>query len=400
MSVLFTTERGMFISHQLFSENIFKNVSVGSEVVSMRLNSEIFDIDTPFLRQNENIKVSQEKHHSRRKRKLDSDFLLKLDEMGTIVKGELRSIVQKGQKNGFLSVKKEPYLSCTSSEGDILAREKKDDINVVKGSMESDRNVKARSAAEDFYRSSWKKEVTHMHGQNSYDSVLMKEIPGDVSSKYLFPPRCEFHCCDVKDIEKHVKGTFDLVVLDPPWWNKYIRRKNAKCAEGGYQMMSNDDLGAVPVGNFLNPGALVAVWCTNSESNLETLEKKIFPQWGIEFIGRWFWIKVTKFGEPVCQFHPPPGKQPFEQIVFGRRRKDDDEEGDDIVAEWKSNKVVASVPSALHSHKPPLVEVLQPYIKPDARCLELFARYLLPGWTSVGFEVLKLQNCSLYEEVK
>jgi hypothetical protein len=28
--------------------------------------------------------------------------------------------------------------------------------------------------------------------------------------------------------------------------------------------------------------------------------------------------------------------------------------------------------------------------------MELFARYLLPGWTSWGCEVLKLQNLSLY----
>jgi hypothetical protein len=51
----------------------------------------------------------------------------------------------------------------------------------------------------------------------------------------------------------------------------------------------------------------------------------------------------------VCQFSEPPGKQPFEQIVFGyksggKRRQPLPE----------PDRVVISVPSAIHSHKPPL----------------------------------------------
>ncbi|XP_071454263.1 DNA N6-methyl methyltransferase isoform X2 [Hetaerina americana] len=397
MTVLFRTDRGSFISHQLYSENIFGNVLAGSDFTSLRLRSELFDIDTPFLRKNESVKTFDDNFKSRKKRrKLESDFSVKLSQMATIVKEELSAIVQEGQKDGFLCVKQRNFLPCQTVERVNPC----DGISVspksTTASVETERNCRARAAAEEFYRLSWKKEVIPMHGQNNSDLAVMKEIPGDDSSMYLFPPRCSFHCCDVKDITQHVEGMFDLVVLDPPWWNKYIRRKNAKCVEAGYQMMNNEDLAAVPVGSVLNPGALVAVWCTNSESNMETLEKKIFPKWGIDFIGRWFWIKVTKSGEPVCQFYPPPGRQPFEQIVFGRRKGD---EGSST-ATWEDNRVVASVPSALHSHKPPLAEVLQPYLKSDASCLELFARYLLPGWTSVGFEVLKLQHNSLYEEVK
>ncbi|KAG8236409.1 hypothetical protein J437_LFUL012830 [Ladona fulva] len=120
-----------------------------------------------------------------------------------------------------------------------------------------------------------------------------------------------------------------------------------------YQLMTNEDLGSVPLGQFLNPGALVAVWCTNSESNMETLEKKIFPQWGLDYIGRWFWVKVTKYGDPVCHFNPPPGRQPFEQIVFGKRLSNKIHEDDEKIP-WEDGKVIASVPSAIHSHKPPL----------------------------------------------
>lgn len=42
-------------------------------------------------------------------------------------------------------------------------------------------------------------------------------------------------------------------------------------------------------------------------------------------------------------------------------------------------------------------EILIPYLPPTPKCLELFARYLLPDWTSYGFEALKFQHQFLYE---
>jgi hypothetical protein len=43
-------------------------------------------------------------------------------------------------------------------------------------------------------------------------------------------------------------------------------------------------------------------------------------------------------------------------------------------------------------------DVLAPYLPTKPRCMEIFARYLLPGWTSWGCEVLKLQHLSLYKD--
>lgn len=41
-------------------------------------------------------------------------------------------------------------------------------------------------------------------------------------------------------------------------------------------------------------------------------------------------------------------------------------------------------------------DVLKPYIGSEPKCLELFARSLLPGWTSWGNEVLKFQHSSYF----
>lgn len=45
------------------------------------------------------------------------------------------------------------------------------------------------------------------------------------------------------------------------------------------------------------------------------------------------------------------------------------------------------------------VEILIPYLSPMPKCLELFARYLLPNWTSYGLEALKFQHQFLYENL-
>jgi len=43
------------------------------------------------------------------------------------------------------------------------------------------------------------------------------------------------------------------------------------------------------------------------------------------------------------------------------------------------------------------LEIIKEYLPDEPKCLEIFARYLLPRWTSWGLEILKFQHLSLYE---
>lgn len=45
-------------------------------------------------------------------------------------------------------------------------------------------------------------------------------------------------------------------------------------------------------------------------------------------------------------------------------------------------------------------EVMKPYLPLKPQCLELFARYMLPHWTSVGDQVLTLQNKKLFTQIQ
>ncbi|GAA6076178.1 N(6)-adenine-specific methyltransferase METTL4 isoform X1, partial [Tachysurus ichikawai] len=48
------------------------------------------------------------------------------------------------------------------------------------------------------------------------------------------------------------------------------------------------------------------------------------------------------------------------------------------VCEIPDQQLIISIPSVLHSQKPSLSAVLKPYIRPNAKCLEMFARSLQP----------------------
>jgi len=64
-------------------------------------------------------------------------------------------------------------------------------------------------------------------------------------------------------------------------------------------MLTNEKLSTIPLRNLLAAGALVAVWCTNSPSNIKDLKELLFPAWGLEFVASWFWVKVDRSGSPV-----------------------------------------------------------------------------------------------------
>lgn len=200
-------------------------------------------------------------------------------------------------------------------------------------------------------------ELSNKVYEDSGKSILLNTIGENVGKarlieinncNFLFPENCKFYSKDVAEIERYlIDIKYDLILLDPPWWNKYIRRKRAK-TQHGYVMMYNDQLRDIPLEKLLKDDGLVIVWCTNSMQHLNYLCNEIFPKWNVSKVAKWYWLKITEFGKPICAFSKPPRKQPFEQIIFGSRNSHN-------TFNLKDGKLIISVPSALHSHKPPLI---------------------------------------------
>ncbi|XP_050352898.1 DNA N6-methyl methyltransferase [Nymphalis io] len=228
-----------------------------------------------------------------------------------------------------------------------------------------------------------------LSGGNNSDGPLHCKVKDDY---FLIPPNSRFFCGCVKEqCQKLKSNKYDIVIADPPWWNKYIRRLKGANDKLSYSMMYNDDVASIPLKDLLSKNCLIAVWCTNALSNINAVKNIIFPEWGVEYVTTWYWLKLNIDLAPLCDFSAGCKKQPYERVMIGKI-------GD--VKNIPCDLLLASVPSALHSHKPPLLDLLRSCIAvKDVKVLELFARYLLPNTTSVGFEPLKWQHISLYEEI-
>jgi len=49
------------------------------------------------------------------------------------------------------------------------------------------------------------------------------------------------------------------------------------------------------VGNWLAPGGVVAIWCTNNVKMINKVKTVLFKRWGVELIAEWVWLKVCTF---------------------------------------------------------------------------------------------------------
>ncbi|XP_008544272.1 N(6)-adenine-specific methyltransferase METTL4 [Microplitis demolitor] len=358
MSILSASDNGWIISHSEYLNKIYHNVNNKNELLSLEFDKKVFYINSKFLRSNQILKVNQEKLMTnkkkfKKKKNADSVSMKKLEEIN------------------FIKETIEKMLADVAEE------------KIFNNSIEIDYNKRARDASHEFYDTDY--DISdNFYGFNQSDNAIITTLN---SNEYVFPNNCYFYSHDIKDIDKklEMKNQFDFILMDPPWWNKFIRRNKTN----SYKMMFNEEINKIPVNKLLNFDGIIAIWCTNSQNHYNYIIDVIFPLWGIKYLAKWYWVKVTKSGETICDFSYSSVKQPFEFLIFGCLNEN-------LSTKIPDKKIIMSVPSAIHSHKPPIVDVLKLYLPPNPNCLEIFARYLLPGWTSWGLEVLKFQQLSLY----
>uniref|UniRef100_A0A8C5TQ08 Methyltransferase like 4 n=1 Tax=Malurus cyaneus samueli TaxID=2593467 RepID=A0A8C5TQ08_9PASS len=214
-----------------------------------------------------------------------------------------------------------------------------------------------------------------------------------MGQKYLVPPKSSFLLSDISCLQPllNYEKKYDVIVIDPPWENKSVKRSNR------YSHLSSWQIKQIPVPALAAPNCLVVMWVTNRQKHLRFVKDELYPHWSVKTLAEWHWVKITRAGEfvlPLESLH----KKPYEVLVLGRVQGDVKEtlRKSESVLPIPEHKLIVSIPCSLHSHKPPLAAVLAEFIKPDVECLELFARNLQPGWTSWGNEVLKFQHIDYF----
>ncbi|OJJ75487.1 hypothetical protein ASPBRDRAFT_191715 [Aspergillus brasiliensis CBS 101740] len=175
---------------------------------------------------------------------------------------------------------------------------------------------------------------------------------------------------------------FDLILLDPPWTNRSVRRS------GHYQTQfyRGWDLLTQRIRNILQ-GPVAAIWITNSAKARKTAYGAIQGA-GLDVCEEWIWLKITTDGRPITELGGL-WRKPYEILVIGRKVQSQVHGTGDIV-----RRVIAAVPD-VHSRKPNLKALFErmffssgvPY-----SALEVFARNLTAGWWACGDDVLKFNS--------
>jgi N6-adenosine-specific RNA methylase IME4 len=218
--------------------------------------------------------------------------------------------------------------------------------------------------------------------------------------RFTIPPQASFFLSDsthseafrasfreVTD-EYRLPRHFDLILLDPPWPNRSAKRKGAYEQVGGMPFLRKMLLG-MDIDNYLEHNALVGIWITNKQALRHHVlgPGGLFEKWNVGLVEEWIWVKTTVHGEPMFDLDSTLRK-PYEVLLLGRAAPNS----------WTTmaaaasikKRVMAAVPD-IHSRKPCLKELLEPYMPDvdDYSALEVFSRNLVSGWTSWGNEVLK-----------
>lgn len=86
----------------------------------------------------------------------------------------------------------------------------------------------------DYFRTepTFTKAIDRLHGENPLSHSIVTTIDG---TKYVIPSKCKFFIRDIRNLDGiDLVKQYNLIVIDPPWWNKYIRRTRNKQKHYGY----------------------------------------------------------------------------------------------------------------------------------------------------------------------
>lgn len=389
MTIIAENDLGWLICHKMYLNRLYETcIDLTSEEkckFRIQVLDSLFNIDNNFIMDTEAKKLSNsELIIHRKKRKCLKDVSdPHYDKVRLILENALDQLIKIGKECNYINDR--PLMPNEVNNNNSSAKAVTKILN--KNSLLQIYNGKTS-------KKEFKSDEIDKLKESLSDIIIYPfDLPGIslfLGEKYIIPNETQFFLGDICQIErllKTKKNAFDVILMDPPWFNKSNKRKKS------YSMLHNEDLLKLPIPQLANSNCLIIVWATNNWNQITFIKEKLFPKWLVQHCADWHWIKITKRGIPVLplDFHH---KKPYENLIIGRIKNSENHSDLPIIPD---HKVIISIPSSIHSHKPPLTEILSRFCVKNPKYLELFARYLIPGWTSYGNEVLKLQDLNLFK---
>lgn len=178
------------------------------------------------------------------------------------------------------------------------------------------------------------------------------------------------------------RGSYDVIVIDPPWPFKHRSKKgHKKSAEGKYRTMPLDWIAALPVADLARRDCLLFCWST---SPLLARACDIVEGWGFKYSTFMSWRKTTVNGK--VRMGPGMRVRSMQEPV--------------IIAKIRSPRQAKALPGSFdglareHSRKPDRFYDLVADATPGALRCELFSRMGHLGFTAWGDEAGKFDEAA------
>lgn len=164
---------------------------------------------------------------------------------------------------------------------------------------------------------------------------------------------------------EEIPARFKTILIDPPW---NIQQKGHLGASEHYDLMTLDEIKALPVNELLDDDAHVWLWITNA---VIPYLPEILAAWGLTYRSIYTWCKPRLgLGNYL--------RNCTEQLILATKGK--------APIQFKGQMNWGFLPVQDHSHKPEeIYETIERCSK--GPYLELFARQRHPGWYAWGREI-------------
>jgi len=170
---------------------------------------------------------------------------------------------------------------------------------------------------------------------------------------------------------------YDVIYADPPW--KYDNSGNKGACE--YHTTKTSDLCEIPVKHITKENAVLFMWATWPKLQ-DALD--LIKAWGFSYKTCWkVWLKRSKTGKKMmgCGYYVRSSVEPLLVAIKGKPLS---------TLLTKARYVERQELESLrrrHSEKPPeTIDMINAYVAPDAKKIELFARKQWSGWDAWGLE--------------
>ena len=170
---------------------------------------------------------------------------------------------------------------------------------------------------------------------------------------------------DIHTTPSNIPERFNTLLLDPPW---NIQQKGKLGASQHYDLMSMEEIKALPVNELLSSNAHVWLWVTNA---VLIYLPELMEAWGLTYRSIFTWCKPR-----LCLGNFL--RNSTEQLILATKGK--------APIQFKGQMNWGFMPVQDHSHKPEEVYEIIERCSPGPY-LELFARQRHPGWYVWGNEI-------------